>query len=98
MTQVAKIKLSNTPAEIVQEYNLQEKVTPDGWVYICCEKGIYSLPQAGSLANELLEQRLNKEGYFQSKIVPRSWKHKTQNLQFVIMVIILELNTSNKRI
>ena len=34
------------------------------------KKNLYGLPQAGLLANELLEQRLNKHGYLQSKLVP----------------------------
>jgi len=34
----------------------------------------------------LLEQRLNKEGYFQSQIVPVLWKHNTKPIQFVLVV------------
>ncbi len=30
----AKLKLSDIPEEVIQEYNLREKATPDGWVYI----------------------------------------------------------------
>jgi predicted class III extradiol MEMO1 family dioxygenase len=44
------------------------------------------LPQAGSLGHDLLEQRLNKEEYFQSQIVPPLWKHKTKPIQFVLVV------------
>jgi len=33
-----------------------------------------------------LEQQLNKEGYFQSQIVPALWKHKTKPIQFVLAV------------
>ena len=51
----AKIKLSPMPEEISIQYKLQEKATHDGWIYIKCAKGMYSLLQAGSLANELLE-------------------------------------------
>jgi hypothetical protein len=47
---------------------------------------MYGLPQAGSLGHDLLESRLNKEGYFQSQIVPGLWKHKTRPLQFVLVV------------
>ena len=31
---------------------------PDGWVYIEIRKGMYVLPQAGILKNQLLEERL----------------------------------------
>ena len=47
---------------------------------------MYGLPQAGSLEHDLLETRLNKAGYFKSKIVPGLWKHKCRNLQFVLVV------------
>eukprot|EP00804_Cyclotella_cryptica_P004359 CCRYP_017999-RA/>CCRYP_017999-RA protein AED:0.23 eAED:0.24 QI:0/0/0/1/0/0/4/0/900 len=82
----AKIKLSDIPEEIIDEYNLHAKATPDGWVYIMVVRGMYGLPQAGSLGHDLLEERLNKEGYFQSQIVPGLWKHKTKNIKFVLVV------------
>ena len=59
----ARIKLTNIPEEVINKYNLHPKATPDGWVFIKCSKGMYRLPQSGSLSNELLEQHLNKEGY-----------------------------------
>ena len=59
-----KIKLSDIPEEIVDEYNLREKATPDGWFYIMVVRGMYGLPQAGSFGHDLLEECLNKEGYF----------------------------------
>ncbi len=47
---------------------------------------MYGLPQAGLLANELLEKRLNKHGYYQSKLVPGLWKHKTRPIMFTLVV------------
>eukprot|EP01082_Thalassiosira_pseudonana_P002224 g1758.t1 g1758 contig11:8776-9696(+) len=82
----AKLKLSDIPEEVIQEHNLREKATPDGWVYIMVIRGMYGLPQAGSLGHDLLEERLNQEGYFQSQIVPGFWKHKTRNIKFVLVV------------
>jgi CheY-like chemotaxis protein len=49
-------------------------------------KGMYSLPQAGLIANKLLEKRLNKHGYRQSKLVPGLWKHDTRPIQFILVV------------
>ena len=37
------------PKEIVEQYNLQDKVTPGGWIYIKIRKGMYGLKQAGIL-------------------------------------------------
>ena len=58
-----KIKISNIPEEIINEYKLRDKVTPHGYVYIMATKGMYSLPQAGLIANKLLENQLNNHGY-----------------------------------
>ena len=44
------------------------------------------LPQAGLLANQLLETRLNKHGYLQSKLVPGLWKHEWRPVQFTLVV------------
>ena len=82
----AKIRLSDIPEEIIVEYNLKEKATSDGWVYIKVIRGMYGLPQSGSLGHDLLERRLNAEGYFQSKIVPGLWKHEVRPIQFVLVV------------
>ena len=64
------MKLADIPEEIIVEYKLHEKATPDGSIYIVANKGMYGLPQAGLLAIELLEKQLNKNGYRQSKLVP----------------------------
>jgi hypothetical protein len=71
------IKLSNIPEEIIVEYMLCEKATSNGSIYIMAIKGMYGLPQAGLIANKLLESRLNKHGYQQSKLVPGLWRHDT---------------------
>jgi len=34
------------------------------------KKGMYGLPQAGIIAQELLAERLGKHGYSQSDIIP----------------------------
>ena len=41
------------PAEIMQHYKLED-IAEGGWVYMRIDKGMYGLPQAGKLANELL--------------------------------------------
>jgi hypothetical protein len=82
----AKIKLSDIPEEVIIEYKLHQFATPDGWVYVKVTRAMYGLPQAGSLGQDQLEQRLNKEGYFQSQTVPGFWKHKTKSIQFVLVV------------
>ena len=39
-----KIKLIDIPDEVIDEYNLRDIATPDGYVYIEVTKGMYGLP------------------------------------------------------
>ena len=55
-------------------------------VYLEVTKGMYGLSQAGLLANKLLKKQLNKHGYFQSKLVPGLWRHKTRPIMFMLIV------------
>ena len=81
-----KLKLSALPVEIILEYKLLDIATPDGSVYVEVRKGMYRLSQARELVNELLKKRLNKHGYYQSKIVPGLWTHKTRPISFTLVV------------
>ena len=49
-------------------------------------KGMYVLPPAGLLVQQLLEERLNKEGYRQSTILPGLYKHNWRPIQFTLVV------------
>eukprot|EP00804_Cyclotella_cryptica_P012317 CCRYP_020810-RA/>CCRYP_020810-RA protein AED:0.37 eAED:0.37 QI:0/0/0/1/1/1/2/0/434 len=75
----AKIRLSDIPEEVIKEYNLHEKATPDGCFYIEV-RDVW--PTSGRVSGP----RLNKEGYFQSHGVPGLWKHKTRSIQFILVV------------
>ena len=75
-----------TLAQNIREYNLREKTTKDGSIYIRGNKGMYGIPQSGLLANELLKKRLNKHVYQQSKLVPGLRKHNTRPIQFTLVV------------
>jgi hypothetical protein len=82
-----RVKLSDIPEEIIDEYKLREIATPDEWVYFRADKTHYGLPQSCSLSHDLLEKRLNaNKGYFKSLVVPGLWKNKTRNIQFVLVV------------
>ncbi len=56
------MKLSDMPNEVVAHYDLKTMATPDGAIFVAVKKGMYGLPQAGLLAQELLSERLGKEG------------------------------------
>eukprot|EP00804_Cyclotella_cryptica_P002902 CCRYP_021007-RA/>CCRYP_021007-RA protein AED:0.15 eAED:0.15 QI:0/0/0/1/1/1/5/0/1206 len=82
----ARVRLTDIPDEIIQLYSLDKVATPDGWVYVRVSKGMYGLPQSGSLGHDLLEECLNQEGYFQSRNVPGLWRHNTRKIQVVLVV------------
>ncbi len=81
-----RIKITDIPEEIIKEYKLCEIVTQDGYIYCKIQKGMYCLPQAGIVYQELLQERLAKVGYHQSKIIPRLWTHKTRKICFTLVV------------
>ena len=74
------------PEEIIEECNLREKATEEGFVYVDVWKGVYGLPQAGLLAQQLVEDRLNDKRYKQSPIIPGLWVHEWRPIQFTVVV------------
>jgi hypothetical protein len=80
------IKIKEPPKEFITMYNLADKATSNGYLYIKIQKGMYGLPQAGILAQRLLGQRLNKYGYRQSPSTPGLWRHNYQPISFTLCV------------
>jgi hypothetical protein len=80
-----KMLISRFPEEIIQKYNLNALVV-DGWVYIEILKGMYGLKQAGLLANQLLQTRLDPFGYYPAQHTPGLWSHKTRPISFTLVV------------
>ena len=64
-----KTNISDIPNEFITEYNLRP-LAHNGWVHFEILKGVYGLPQAGRLANDLLRQRLNMDGYYETPTTP----------------------------
>eukprot|EP00804_Cyclotella_cryptica_P003875 CCRYP_015759-RB/>CCRYP_015759-RB protein AED:0.32 eAED:0.29 QI:0/0/0/1/0/0.33/3/0/881 len=64
-----RLKLSDIPAAIIDLYKLRD-IAQDGYVFVRIQKGMYGLPQAGIIAQQLLEQRLQANGCHQSKLTP----------------------------
>ena len=92
-----RLKLTDIPEEIIIEYKLREIVTTDGYVYCEIRKGMYGLPQAGIIAQQLLEKRLAKLRYHQSKIIPGLWTHKTRNISFTLVVDDFAIKFSSRQ-
>jgi hypothetical protein len=79
------INLSSLPQETIDKYDLIE-LAQDGKVYIEIQKGMYGLPQAGILANELLQHNLAKDGYRPIQHTHGLWKHDTRPISFSLVV------------
>jgi hypothetical protein len=79
------INLSSLPQETIDKYDLIE-LAQDGKVNIEIQKGMYRLPQAGILANELLQRNLAKDGYRPTQHTHGLWKHGTRLVSFSLVV------------
>jgi len=74
------------PKDVIAHYKLNKIETPEGYIYCEIQKGMYGLPQAVILAQQLLEECLEKDGYRQSKITPGLWTHDTHPISFSLVV------------
>jgi hypothetical protein len=79
------INLASLPQETIEKYDLNE-LSQDGKVYIEIQKGMYGLPQAGTLANELLQRNLAKDGYRPTTHTHGLWMHDTRPISFLLVV------------
>jgi hypothetical protein len=72
-TEFMRMKLAELPEEFAQIYKLHDLAIANGFVSIKIQKGMYGLPHAGILPQELLEKHLNKHGHCQSPITQGLW-------------------------
>jgi hypothetical protein len=80
------LKITDIPDEIIEQHKLMSLVTQDGYVYCEITRGMYGLPQAGLISQELLEKQLAEYGYHQSQIINGLWTHKTRPICFCLVV------------
>ncbi len=81
-----RLCLDIIPEEIILAYNLRTIVDPDRWVYIKIMNGMYGLPLASILANNLLEQQLSTRGYYQCQHTLGLWRHMWRAITFCLVV------------
>jgi len=81
-----RLKLADMLEDIIEHYKLHDVTTPDGYVYCEIRKGMYGLPQAGIIAQELLTKRLKEHGYSQSETTPGLWKHEWHPIIFSLVI------------
>ena len=81
-----KIHWKNIPEDIKTQYNLQEKRTENGYIYIKIKKGMYGLKQAAVLAYDQLVHNLADAGYHPVPATIGIWKHTTRKTTFCLCV------------
>jgi hypothetical protein len=91
-----RIKIELFLQDIIDEYGLRDKVDTEGNAFCEVRHGMYGLPQAGIIAQELLTKRLHKAGYRQSKITPGYWHHSWCPISFTLDVDDFGLKNTNK--
>jgi hypothetical protein len=90
-----RLRLDIIPEEIIVAYNLRESATHDGGVYIEIRKGMYGLPQARILANQLFEKQLAAKGYYQCQHTPGLWQHMWRSITFCLVVDNFGIKVTN---
>jgi hypothetical protein len=91
------MKLKLFPEDVINKYDLCNKVDTNVNIHCKVQRGMYRLPQAGIIAQELLETRLLKAGYTQLKITPGYWKHTWRPISFTLVVDNFGIKYSGKK-
>jgi hypothetical protein len=81
-----RLRIADMTDNVIEHYNLRDKATPDGYIYCEIQKGMYGLPQAGIITQQLFKECLQKHGYHQSQTTPGLWKHNTRPISFSLFV------------
>jgi hypothetical protein len=81
-----RIKYKYFPATIRLQYNLEQFLAQDGYVYIKIKKGMYGLKQAAILAYKHLVNQLSHYGYSPCPYTTGLWQHTTRRTKFCLCV------------
>ena len=73
-------------AEIKQEYNTDDLIHNDGYIYCKIKRGMYGLKQAARLAYDLIKERLAPHGYKPDPLSPNIWTHNSRKTIFCLCV------------
>ena len=92
-----RIHISLLPPEAIEEYNLNNFVDSQGYVYIQINKGMYGLKQAGAIAHYNLKLRLSKHGYHPCKFTKGLWSHNSNSIKFMLVVDDFGIRYKNEK-
>ena len=76
---------------------MRTKATKHNYIYVDTHRRMNGLPQGGLIEQELLEERLNKEGYHQSTIIDGLWSHEWHPIQFTLLVDDFDVKYSEEK-
>ena len=79
------IQLSMILQEFVEKYNHVEK-SHNGYIYARVTKVMYGFPQAEQLSQNALLKNIEPYGDHPFSQNPRLWKHKSQQINFTLVV------------
>ena len=80
-----RINIIKIPPDVITQYKLNYLSNQDGWIYMEIIEGIYELPQAFTLANNLLAKHLHHHGYYQANNTPLLWQHVWRPVLFILV-------------
>ena len=80
-----RIPIEIIPQEFIDLYQLQNKIK-NGFVYFEIIRGMYGLPESGSLAKQLLKEWLEEHGYTKVDHTPGLFKHENRPIWFTLTV------------
>ena len=81
-----RMKLTEFPQEIIDEYKLNDLVNNHGWIYMEIRKALPGLCQSGALAAKKLAADLKPFGYYQVPKTNGLWKHESRQISFTLVV------------
>ena len=81
-----KVQYKYLPDDIELQYNLQEKVTANNYIYIKIKKGMYGVRQAAIMAYNNLQKSLKPFGYAPLISTVGVWQHETRPTTFCLCV------------
>lgn len=85
------------PQDIIDQYYIKSKVDDRGLVLAEVHKAsMYGHPEAGRISYDALVQHLAKADYFPAAHTPGLFKHKTNSVQFILVVDDFGIKYINK--
>ena len=81
-----RIPLKTIPQKIIDAYNLTVIFDDQGWIYMCIEKGVYGLKQAGIISNHDFVNHMAPFVYHPVQHTPGLWVHDSRKTMFSLVV------------